>query len=281
MEILPIPSNEEVGIDIDDYIGHPLQSAEVVTHECIIKRTVLSGGDPAAPNKPGAVLRYSTELATAVLKENTQTPLVQLPEQQLLYVEGGQGQLDDGNRSWDLRVGTGILIAPGSAHRFTNTTQEPLQMILVTWQPEDGAQPVDDIRVRNIDQVPTARAAHWDAYIGKGLFGPDDGLHPNEAFSVVHVPPMKMGDPHAHDVEFEEVWLKLAPDDAYMLLGSALREMPVHTAYLCPPNGKTVHSNLNLIPDKTQQWFYYARFPYPLARNPDWPLVEPKSLGQP
>ena len=115
-----------------------------------------SGGDPAAPNKPGAVLRYSTELATAVLKENTQTPLVQLPEQQLLYVEGGQGQLDDGNRSWDLRVGTGILIAPGSAHRFTNTTQEPLQMILVTWQPEDGAQPVDDIRVRNIDQVPTA-----------------------------------------------------------------------------------------------------------------------------
>ena len=44
MEILPIPSNEEVGIDIDDYIGHPLQSAEVVTHECIIKRTVLEWG---------------------------------------------------------------------------------------------------------------------------------------------------------------------------------------------------------------------------------------------
>ncbi len=279
-QLLPIPSNKEVGIDIDDYIGHPIQSPESFSHEYIVKRTVLSGGDPAAPSKRGAVLRYSTELATATLKGNTQTPLVNLPDQQLLYVEEGQGQLDDGSRCWDLRKGTGVLIAPGATHRFKSTTDAPLQMILATWQPEDEARPVDQIRVRNIDQVPTTPAAHWDAYIGKGLFGPDDGLHPNEAFSIVHVPPMMMGDPHAHDVGFEEVWLKLAPDDAYMLLGSALREMPVHTAYLCPPNGKTVHSNLNLIRDKTQQWFYYARFPFPLARNPDWPVQEPKQLDQ-
>lgn len=279
MEILPIPSNEEVGIDVENYIGHALQSPEVVTHECIIKRTVLSEGDPAAPNEPGAVLRCSTELTTAILQENAQTPLVHLPKQQLLYVEAGQGQLDDGSRSWDLRVGSGILIAPGGTHRFTNPTEEPLQMILVSWEPEDGAQPVDQIRVRNLDQLPTDRAAHWDAYIGKRLFGPEDGLHPNEVFSIVDVPPMKMGDPHAHDVGFDEVWLKLAPDDAYMLLGSALREMPVHTAYLCPPNGKTVHSNLNLTPDTTQQWFYHARCPFPLPRNPDRPVIEPKSLG--
>ncbi len=275
----PIPSNREVGIDIDNYIGHPNQSPEIISHECIITQRILSGGEPNTPSKPGAVLMCDTEVATANLEENTQTPLIKLGKQQLFYVEQGRGRIDDGNYFWDLKPGTGVLIAPETAHRFTSPTEESLQMILTSWYQKDGVQPINPIRVRNIDQIPNENAAHWDAYIGKELFGPGDGLHPNEQFSIVHVPPMMMGDPHAHDVGFEEVWLKLGPDLAYMLLGSSLREMPMHTAYLCPPNSKSVHSNLNLLSDKTQQWFYFARFPYPLTNNPDRPIQESKPLN--
>ena len=275
----PIPSNEEVGIDIDDFIGQPLSSSERVSHKGLLIRTILTEGDPRSPSRPGAVLRYRRELSTVTLEGQIQTPLAETPDQQVFYVENGQGRLDDGQHFWDLKPGTGILIPPGGSYRFTNKNDDPLEAILVAWQPKDEAKPLDEIRLRAIDQVPFSPAAHWGAYLGKGLFGPDDGLHPNEAFSIVHVPPMKMGDPHAHEEGFEEVWLKLSPDDAYMLLGSKLDKMPVHTAYLCPPNGKTVHSVLNLMKSTTQQWFYFARFPFPLARNPDWPIVEPKSLG--
>jgi len=274
----PIPSNDEVGINIDDFIGHPIRSSETASHDVIVKCVLLSAGDPATPVSPGDVLLYFKELATATLEGQRQTPLTSLPDQLMFYIEGGKGRLDDGDRYWDLEKGVGVLIPPGVLHRFTNTADELLEMILLAWQPEVEARPLDEIRVRSIDQMPFPTPTHWGAYLGKGLFGPDDGLHPNAGFYIVHVPPMMMGDPHAHEEGFEEGWIKLSPDDAYMLLGSELREMPVHTAFLAPPNGKTVHSVLNVKKDTTQQWFYFARFPYPLPRNPDWPIVEPKVL---
>ena len=57
--VVPPPSNEEVGINIDRFIGSPLQSHPEVSHGAIIKRTILTHGDPATLGEPRAVLQYA------------------------------------------------------------------------------------------------------------------------------------------------------------------------------------------------------------------------------
>lgn len=70
-----------------------------------------------------------------------------------------------------------------------------------------------------------------------------------------------MSEPHTPGAGTEEVWTKLTPGTAVMLIGSELREMPQHSAYLVPPTGVTQHANLNLSKDQTESWLYMAHGP--------------------
>ena len=64
----------------------------------------------AAP--AGAVLEFRTQLAKATLLPESRTPLMRLSNQFLFYVVSGEGRLDDGVKSWDLRNGITMLIPP-------------------------------------------------------------------------------------------------------------------------------------------------------------------------
>ena len=138
--------------------------------------------------------------------------------------------------------------------------------------PRRRASPAETILVRDLDVLPFeacgADLCHW-SYMGKTVFsGAAHGLHPNEGFFFASVAPMSMGGPHAHVPSWEEVWIKLPPDDSYMMLGSELREMPPHTAFLAPPNYKTTHSVINTSKDQVQTWLLTARFIIELPRSP-------------
>ena len=131
---------------------------------------------------------------------------------------------------------------------------------MLLWDPPPGVRPASEILVRDVNALPFTGRTHW-SYTGKNLFNPSHGLHPNESFHVVYVAPMSIGEPHAHVPQWEEIWTKLAPDNSFLMLGSEVREMPVNTAFLAPPNGKTVHSVVNLTKDKMMAWLFMEDSP--------------------
>ncbi|MBI1792513.1 MAG: hypothetical protein HYR60_33740, partial [Acidobacteria bacterium] len=166
-----------------------------------------------------------------------------------------------------------VLIPPKARHRITNLSDQPLQMLHLTWDNPEGVAPRKDILVRDVHLLPFAEQnAHW-SYHAKNIFHPSDGLHPNEKVLITYMAPMTIGSPHPHPEHWEEVWTKLAPDSAYLMLGSEVREMPPHTAFIAPPNAQTVHSVLNLSRDKTMAWFYFARYTHPAPDYKDEPSV--------
>ncbi len=277
-QVRPFPSNEQTGVDIDRYIGNPFASPAKVTHEVMLKRSILRHGDPHKPGEPGAVLEYRKDFAVATLLPHNRTPLVQTPEQHILFIQSGRGRLDNGASYWDLREGIAALIPPAARHRLVNTSDQPLLMFLLTWDSPPEATPRKDILVRDVHALPIAeKNAHW-SYMAKNIFHPSDGLHPNEKVLIVYMAPMTIGSPHPHVEHWEEVWVKIPPGDAHLLLGSEVREMPPNTAFLAPPNGQTVHSVMNLSRSKVQSWFYFARYTQPAPDYKDEPSVAPKPL---
>ena len=140
------PSNMQTGVSIDRYIGDATKSPSRQWHNVMFTQNLLHAGDPdpTKPGDPGAVLRYNKSLDLATLPAKNITPLVQLPDQFIMYVESGQGRLDDGKQYWDLHDGIAILMPPNALHRFTNTGSEPLKMLVLTYR-MDGVTPRKDI----------------------------------------------------------------------------------------------------------------------------------------
>src|SRR5215831_11688877 len=126
-------SNEVAGVDIDRFIGFAENSPVHLSHGTLLTHSILRAGDPYNPGASGAVLEYRKEISVATLLGRNRTPLSTLPEEYFFYVKGGQGTLDDGKMFWDLREGIAILAPPNVPHRFTNTSDKPLTMIMVTW----------------------------------------------------------------------------------------------------------------------------------------------------
>jgi mannose-6-phosphate isomerase-like protein (cupin superfamily) len=278
---VPPPPNDKVGIVIDRFIGNPFQAQPRVIHGVIIVRPMLRHGDPYRPGETGAVLEYRKEVAEGTILPFKGTALVEAADQQFWYVESGKGRLDDGERYWDLREGIGALIPPRAKHRIVNTADEPLQLLMLTYLNTDGFTPRKDILVRDVHAMPLPPApAHWN-YFGTDFFSPEDGLHPNEQFAVVYMPPMTISEPHAHIPKWEEIWVKLPPHSSFLMLGSEVREMPPNTAFLAPPNSRTVHSVVNLTKDKTQAFMYLGRHGWKQQPHPERPIVEPRPLKRP
>lgn len=278
---VPPPSNQQVGIDIDRFIGHPSQSSVRVSREVIMMRTILRHGDPYKPGEPGAVLENRKDLAVGTVLGHRQSPLAETSDHQFWYVESGVGQLDNGSEYWDLKEGTGAFIPQNAKHRVANTSDEPLQLLMLTWEPpRDGTTARKDIIVRNVQDFGLPReGSHWN-YFGTDFFVPEDGLHPNEQFAVVYMPPMTIAEPHAHIPHWEEIWVKLPPDSSYLMLGSEVREMPPNMAFLAPPNSKTVHSVVNLLKDRTQAFMYLGRWVWKQPPRAERPLVKPRPLAE-
>jgi hypothetical protein len=280
----PPPSNLVIGIDIDRFIGNPFHAPVEVLDGAILVRSILRHGDPYHPGDPGAVLQYRKDLRYGTMVAHNQTPLSAITEQLFVYCEDGKGQLDNGQEFWDLKEGIAALIPPNLKFRVTNAGDEPLHMLILTWAPQPGAKPASTIQVRDVNAMPFTMCGgvicHW-SYFGKNVFNSSHGLSPREAIHVVYVPPMSVGEPHAHIPGWEEVWAKLPPYDAYLTLGSEVREMPANTAFLAPPNGNTVHAVQNLRKDATQAWLFIGTFAWDQPDYGKEPLVQPKRLNVP
>ena len=250
----PEVSNERRNVQIDQFIGSPVNATGHLSHGGLLTRSILRSGNPNIPGPPGAVLEYRTQLATAMLMPKNATALMSINNQFLFYVVSGEGRLDDGKNSWDLREGTAILIPPDVQRRFTNMSNEALEMVMVEWPA--NAQARKDILVRDANRMPYCEEnAHWNN-MSKCLFTADDGM--TGRVLLVMLMPFTMAAPHTHSQGTEEIWTKLTPGNAIMLLGSELRDMPQFSAFLAPPNGVTWHGQVNTSKTQVEKWLYVA-----------------------
>lgn len=250
-------SNEQAGVDIDRFIGYPVNSPVHLSHGTLLTHSMLKAGDPYQPGAKGAVLEYRKDLSAVTLLPKNRTPLSTLADEFFFYVKSGEGRLDDGKQSWNLHEGIAILVPPNAPHRFVNTSEHPLEMVMLTWTA--AGTPKSEILVRDVNLLGYCEEnAHWNN-TSKCIFSSADGLFQNERMFVVMLQPWAASQPHTHGPGTEEIWTKLTPGTATMLIGSELREMPENSAYLVPPTGITEHSNLNLSKDRVEWWLYVAR----------------------
>jgi mannose-6-phosphate isomerase-like protein (cupin superfamily) len=273
------PSNMQTGVSIDRYVGDATKSPSRQWHNVMFTQNILHRGnpDPTTPGDPGAVLRYNKSLDLATLPAKNITPLLQLPDQFIMYVESGQGRLDNGKQYWDLHEGIAIIIPPQAMHRFTNTGDEPLKMLVFTYD-MTNVTPRKDILVRDANFMAMSEVnVHW-SNMSKYLFLGPDGLSAQDHVLLVYMGPMTNAGPHAHTPPQEEVWVKVSDGPSLMQVGSEIRNWTQNMGVLAPPNGKTVHAAFNLSPDKIQYWFYFGRLNFP---NPQAPPTPPSAAGTP
>jgi len=251
--------NEKEGVDVDRFIGRPTNSPVHFTHGTILTQQILGPGDPYHPGPNSDVLEYRKLLSTAELQAGAETPLQAYPDSYFFYVESGEARLDDGKQYWDLKPGFAILAPPNVAHRLVNSTDKPLEMIMLQWTAGPAAK--NSLIVRNTLQLPWCEEnAHWNNY-SHCILSASDGLLQGERIYTVMLPPWVSSQPHSHTPGTEEVWTKISIGVSPILIGSDLREAEQNTAYLVPPTGKTDHSNLNLSKTEPQWWLYIARGP--------------------
>ena len=266
------PGNMQTGVTIDRYIGDAAKAPSRQWHNVMFTQNILRRGnpDPTKQGDPGAVLRYNKSLDLATLPVKNITPLMQLPDQFILYVESGQGRLDDGKQYWDLHEGVAILMPPNALHRFTNTGTEPLKMLVLTYG-RDNVTARKDILVRDTNLMAmTEDNVHW-SNMSKYIFLGPDGLYENDHVLLVYMGPMTIAGPHAHTPPQEEIWTKVSDGPAIMQVGSEIRNWTPNMTVLPPPNGKTVHAAFNLSPDKIEYWFYFSRLRFTPPQSPSAP----------
>jgi hypothetical protein len=277
-----LPSNEELGVDINHYIGDPATSDPYLSLGGIITRSILTHGDPLSLGEPGAILEYRKALTVGELPAGDQTSLVELPDQIFLYVESGEGRLEDSREYWDLREAIAALIPPHAKYRFVNTSDKPLRILMLTWDEPKSVKPRKDILVRDSHVLNYLSVGHWN-FMSKLLFLPVDGMGPTEGISICYMAPITISAPHAHPPHHEELWVKLPPADrTYLFLGSEVRRMTANMAYLAPVNGTITHSNMNLS-DHVEAWIgtnYWGEMGPTSGWQtlPDQPSVAPKPL---
>lgn len=253
------PGNMQTGVDIDRYIGDASQAPSRQWDNVMYTQNILRAGnpDPSVPGDPGAVLRYAKSLDLATLPALNITPLGRDPGQYIIYVESGQGRLDNGTDYWDLRKGIAILMPPNALHRFTNTGNDPLKLLVITYG-MDGVTPRKDILVRDANLMAnTENDVHW-SNMSKYIFEGADGLYPTDKVLLVCMGPMTMAAPHSHSPDQEELWIKLSGGPALMEVGSEIRHWKKNMALLVPPSGRSNHAAMNLS-NKIESWFYYSR----------------------
>ncbi|MBN1292664.1 MAG: cupin domain-containing protein [Candidatus Latescibacteria bacterium] len=252
------PYNPEVDPDIDMYMAHWKDSPAYSTHGSLVERDVLSKGNPAKPERKGAVLKYVNRFTHASLYAGVSTQLDTLSgEQEILYVVSGKGTISSQKTTADLYRGIFVLIPENCPFTMTNTGDEPLNMYLIA-EPvvRDDFIPQQDIVVVDENTIPIlTTTGHWSMII-KQAFNIDKELSIIQYVNTITFDPMTIGHPHAHLEGCEEVWT-CVDGTSILFLGKEIRMQTPGIAYLCPPYGTCVHSNINHT-DKPVKLLYFA-----------------------
>ncbi len=252
-----ISNHRHPGLDTDVllYINHWRNSLPVEGHGGFIERDILTPGDPLAPPRRGAVLKYIKAYKRAALEPRTNSrPWKSAEEQVFLYICGGSGRVESGGKSIAIGDGTAVFVPAGVEARFLNPTDGYLETIMVVEGVGPGFAPNPTISVGDYhDSVPSI-GMHW-AHIGRGFAWDTAPKFANPmGFAIVSVDKLDMAQPHVHGPGCEEVWCQVK-GTSLLLFGNRLFRQEPGEAFLIPPNRKVPHSSINP-GDEPMLWLY-------------------------
>ena len=261
------PMDRRIDLFISDWQGSLPRSE----HGSLVLRDILTRGDNFAPPQRGAALRAANFLAYGRLAPGAwTTPSTLQGQQEVYYVLAGEGEISAGGATERLRKDVAVFMPAGLEFVMKNTGNETLDLYVINEPTPPGFHPKEKMVVKDEAQarVRTPAAAdpyivggasgHW-AHIVRELFSPADGLATEQSVITVTVNPLTLGEPHPHRPGQEEVWAAI-DGTSLIMMGTELRVQKPGMAYMLPPDGATVHSNINA-GDKPVKFLYFARFP--------------------
>ena len=262
---------QTTGERIDLYFGDWHTSSPRITHGGLEERDILTRGDAMNPAQKGAVLRFINSYAYGTLGPHASTKTERLEgEQEIYFVQSGQGTAHAGGQSVDLHRNIAVLIPAELSFSLENTADQPLTMYVINEPTPPGFRPGPVILVRDENQLPVSSSSGMWSHIVKTLFVSSDGLGTLEAVLTVTLDPLTLGKPHpvaGEDTDqIEEVWGAL-DGTSLALVGNQLRRQTPGMAYLHIPDNKTPHTNINSSEDSQDRFLYFARYRNPEARK--------------
>ncbi len=233
----------EVDANINLYMHDWRDSKAMEGHGGWIEQPVLTRGDPADPKLSGAVLKYLKAYNHGILPPESSTTLQKHEREQVVFViESGEGFVEAGGRREAVRHGSGVFIPAGLEYRFVNESRAPLQAVIVVEEIGEGFEPLDEMKVGTYTTSRPGSGMHW-AHIGRGIFRGAKFYNPM-GIAVVSIDAFDMAQPHVHDENCEEIWYQFR-GRSLAFFGNTLQWMNQGTAFLVPPDGRSVQCSIN------------------------------------
>jgi len=256
----------DVDINIDMYMRNWKESMPQHTHGSLVERAILTQGDQMNPTSRGAVLTYVNRFTYATLESGASTiPTTLTGEQEIFYIISGKGTIKAGNKTADLYENIAVLMPPDLEFTMQSTSDKPLIMYLINEPIHEGFHPNQHMLVKDENTTPVmSYDGHW-CHIVKNIFGASDGLATINNVLTVGFNAMTIGHPHRYFAGSEEVWTALK-GTSIAWIGKQIRVQTPGTAYMVPPDGEIMHSNINLT-GKPIKMFYFLK-----STDPNYPM---------
>jgi len=255
---------QTTGDRIDLYFGDWHTSRSRVAHGTLEERDILTRGNGMNPAQKGAVLRFINSYAYATLAPHVSTKAERLErEQEIYWVQSGNGIAIAGGQSIHLRRNMAILVPAGLEFHLENTGDQPMTMYVINEPIPLNFRPNPSILARDENQLPITSSSGMWAHIVKTLFVTGDGLGTLQAVLTVTLDPLTIGKPHPvpgeDSNEIEEVWTAL-DGTTLAMVGNGLRRQTPGMAYLHIPDNQTPHTNINDNEESQARFLYFARY---------------------
>jgi mannose-6-phosphate isomerase-like protein (cupin superfamily) len=256
---------------IDMFLSAWQLSMPRAEHGSLVLRDILTRGDNLEPSQIGATLQYANFLAYGRLAPGAWTTPSKLERQQeIYYVIGGKGEITADGETAQLHKDVAVLMPEDLEFVMRCLGNEPLTMYVINEPIIAGFRPKNRMVVRDeskkapesMDQsgqyiLPATSAGR--SYNVRKLFNRRDGLATEQSVAVVTLEPYTLSDPNTNPPGQEEVWAAI-DGTSIAWIGTQLRIQKPGMAYMPPPDGETIHSNINN-GDKPAKFLYFVRLP--------------------
>ena len=259
--LAPVAMAQITGDKIDLYFGDWHNATPRTVLGSLEERDILTRGDADNPTQKGAVLRYMNSYTYDTLAPQASTKPTKLDGQQEVYfVESGQGTMTAGGQSADLYRNIAILMPANLEFTIKNTGEQPLAMYVINEPTPPGFRPNTAMLVRDENKIPVSSTTGLWCHIVKPLFDTSDGLGTLQSVLTVTLDPLTIGKPHVVDhTDIEEVWTALY-GTSLAFVSNSLRKQTPGMAFYHVPDNLTPHTNVNQNQDSQVKFLYFGRY---------------------
>jgi mannose-6-phosphate isomerase-like protein (cupin superfamily) len=257
----PVAMAQLTGDKIDAYFGDWHNATPRTVRGSLEERDIFTRGDAANPPQKGAVLRYMNSYTYDTLAPQASTKPTRLDgQQEIYYVESGQGTMTAGGQTADLYRNIAVLVPANLEFTIKSTGNQPLGMYVINEPTPPGFRPNTALLVRDENKIPVSTTTGLWSHIVKPLFDTSDGLGTLQSVLTVTLDPLTIGKPHVVDhTDIEEVWTALS-GTSLAFVSNTLRKQTPGMAFYHIPDNLTPHTNVNQNEDEQVTFFYFGRY---------------------